>query len=228
MIRRAFFAGVISSVSFASTGCLSRFPSSSTEEDDEEDDDEDDDEDENENEDEDEFNPGVEQITGVGEGSGISFEVEPEWDYEYLKESDSVRIEYDAGDSSTMAFDTFGTLRAADHSSDRLQRILEDNSLTGTGINAGWGRVELTEIDMSTGEAESLQEAVTRDAPMAPKVYHSYHYDRDGSLISEPTVPFQDIVESVPRLIEISIRFPEKKYTAVLPVVCSKEWEQNE
>jgi len=218
MIRRAFLAGVVSSISLASTGCLSGSPSSSTEGT----------EQEQKKEQKDEFEPGIEQVMRLGGASGISFEEDPEWEYEYLEGSDRVRIQYDSGGSSTTAFGKFGTLRAADHCSDRLQRILEDNSLAGTGISAGWGRVELTEIDSSTNETVTLRKEITRDAPMAPKVYHSHHYARDGSPISEPAVPFEDIVETVPKLMEITILFPEKRYTAVLPVVCTKEWYKDE
>ena len=223
MIRRAFLAAGVSSISLVSAGCLFDSASPPTAEGNQ---------DRNETQDEEqettEFNPDVEQMTRLGDASGISFEVAPEWEYAYLEESNSVRIQYDTGDSSTMAFETFGTLRAADHSSDRLRQILEDNSLTGTGVSTGWGRVELREIETSTHETTSAQEEFTRDVPVAPKVYHTHHFARDGSLISEPTVPFEDLVEAVPRSTEVTVRFPEQSYTAVFPVVCTKDWTKNE
>ena len=223
MIRRAVLAAGVGSISLVSAGCL--FDSASAPS-------------ENENQKRDEtqdeeretaaFNPDVEQMTRLGDAPGISFTVTPEWEYAYLEENDSVRIQYDSGGSSTMAFGRFGTLRAADHSSDRLQRILADSSLTGTGISTGWGRVERSEIEPSTNETISPQEEFTRDAPVAPKVYHTHQYARDGSLVSEPAVPFADLVEAVPRSMEVTMRFPERSYTAVFPVVCTKDWTKNE
>ena len=223
MIRRTFLAGGIGSISLVSAGCLSGSASRSTAE-------------ENQGEEEKqgeeqapaEFDPDIEQVTRLGDAAGISFEVAPEWEYEYREENDSVRIQYDSGDSGTMAFGTFGTLRAADHSSERLQEIVEDNSLTGTGISTGWGRVEVSEIDISTNETALVQEDVTRDAPVAPKVYYSHHYARDGSLISKPDIPFADLVEVVPRSMAVTMLFPEKSYTAVFPVVCRKDWTKDE
>jgi len=222
MIRRTFLSGGTGLISLASAGCLSGSGSRSTEKGNQDGDEQQDEEQETED-----FNPDVEQVTRLGEASSVSFEVAPDWEYEYIEASDSVRIQYDSGDSSTMAFGKFGTLRAADHSSDRLQQILEDNSLTGTGISTGWGRTGLNEIDTPTNET-TVQEEVTRDAPMAPKVYHTHHYARDGSLISEPAVPFENIVEAVPNSMEVTMLFPEKNYTAVLPVVCTKDWVKNE
>ena len=223
MIRRTFLAGGIGSISLVSAGCLSGSASRSTTEENQEGDQK-----QGEEGDTAEFDPDIEQATRLGDAAGISFEVAPEWEYEYREENDSVRIQYDSGGSGTMAFGKFGTLRAADHSSDRLQRILADSSLTGTGISTGWGRVKRSEIEPSTNETTSAQEEFTRDAPVAPKVYHTHQYARDGSLVSEPAVPFVDLVEAVPRSMEVTMRFPERSYTAVFPVVCTKDWTKNE
>ena len=223
MIRRTFLAGGIGSISLVSAGCLSGSASRSTTEENQEGDQK-----QGEEGDTAEFDPDIEQATRLGDAAGISFEVAPEWEYEYREENDSVRIQYDSGGSGTMAFGKFGTLRAADHSSDRLQRILADSSLTGTGISTGWGRVKRSEIEPSTNETTSAQEEFTRDAPVAPKVYHTHQYARDGSLVSEPAVPFVDLVEAVPRSMEVTVRFPERSYTAVFPVVCTKDWTKDE
>ena len=223
MIRRTFLAGGISSISLASAGCLSGSASRSTAEESQEGDQK-----QGEEQEPAEFDPDIEQVTRLGDAAGISFEVAPEWEYEYHEENDSVRIQYNSGDSGTMPFGMFGTLRAVDHSSDRLQQILEDNSLTGTGISTGWGRLKMSEIDTSNSDTTLLSEEFTRDAPMAPKVYYTHHYTRDGSLISEPAIPFADLVEAVPRSMEVTMLFPEKSYTAVFPVVCRKDWTKNE
>lgn len=218
MTRRAFLAGVISSITLASAGCLTGPSITPTAEEKQQ-------EDEQNNK---EFNPDIEQVTRLGDAPGISFEMTPKREYEYLEESDRVRIQYDSGDSSTMPFGKFGTLRAVDHSSDRLQQILEDNSLTGTGISTGEGRVKSAEIDTSNSETAPVRAEFSRDVPRAPIVFHSHHYARDGSLISEPDITFEEIVATVPRSIDVTMRFPEKRYTAVLPGVCTKDWAKNE
>ena len=156
MGRREFLAGATSLICLTSTGCLSRFR---------------------------EFDPDVDPKKQLGEASGISFEVDPDWEYEYLEESDSVRIHFDGDDSTTMAFDEFAKLRAADHGSHRLQQMLEDNSLTGTGIQPGWGRIDLTEIETAGNTTDSLQEEFTHDPLWAPRVDNVHYYDRNGVLV---------------------------------------------
>lgn len=204
--RRTFLAGLGASSCLTSAGCLSTpSPSTTTEE----------------------FNPDVEPTTRLGTAPGISFEATPERDYEYLEESNRVRILYDSGDTSTVDFETWGTGRAASHAADRLHRLLEEKSLTGTGINIGKGRVELVDIDVPAGGDPPTQEEFTRGAPVCPQVFHFHHYARDGSLISKPEVSFQKLVDASPRSMEVTMLFPEKEYTAVLPVACSRTWQRN-
>ncbi|RXK51771.1 hypothetical protein [Halorientalis pallida] len=205
MIRREFLAGLGASVGVIYAGCLS--PSSTQTE---------------------EFTPDVEPTKRLGQAPGISFDAKPQEEYEYLEESDSVRIQYESGESSTFAFAWWGTARAAEHGADRLKRLLEDKSLTGTGISTGWGETELAAIDVPTDEDPPTQEEFKRGPPLCPKVRHLHHYARDGSLISKPDVSFSRIVEATPRSMEITMLFPEKAYTAVLPVVCSRTWQRNE
>lgn len=201
MGRREFLAGATSLICLTSAGCLSRFG---------------------------EFDPDIEPKKQLGEASGISFEVDPDLEYEYLEENDRVRIHFDGDDATTMAFDEFGKLRAAEHGSDRLQQILEDNSLAGTGIGSGWGRTDLTEIDTSGTTTNSLQEEFTQDPLWAPRVDHVHSYDRNGVLVYEPAVPFQDVVTVAPRSMEITILFSERNYTIFLPVICRKLWAKDE
>lgn len=214
MTRREFLVGAGSAISLAFAGCLSADNS---------------DEPSSENESDDEvFDPDVEPARRLGQGPGVSFEATPERAYEYLEASDRVQIRYDSGDTSVMAFDRWGTARATDHGADRLQSILNSKSLTGTGIGIGQGRVEVADIEVSSGEERPTQDEFKRAAPLSPSVYHSHDYARDGSLISEPDVPFQRIIEETPRSMEITMLFPEKEYTAVLPAVCHRTWSKNE
>jgi len=211
MIRRNVLSGVAVSVGLTTAGCLSGSAPTSRE-----------------GETTSEFDPDVEQITRLGAAPDIKFEVAPDSDYEYLEERNRVRLHYDSGDTSTMSFGRYGTHQAVEHGSDRLQRILDAKSLTGTGISVGQGEFDISDLTTSTPEDSSLQEEIVRDAPLAPMVFHSHHYARDGSLISEPSIAFQEIVEAVPRVMDISITFPEQNYRAILPVVCEKGWYKNE
>ncbi|MXR51125.1 hypothetical protein GRX03_05825 [Halovenus sp. WSH3] len=216
MTRRAFLTGVGSSICFAFAGCLATDnnddPSSKPAD---------------RREDE-EFTPDVEPVTRLGKAPSISFEAAPERAYEYLEADDSVRIHYDSGETSTMSFDRWGTARAVDHGSDRLQSLFENKSLIGTGISIGQGQVELSNIEVSSGGEQPTQEEFKWGAPLAPIGFHSHHYARDGELISKPDVPFQRLVEEAPRSMEITMLFPEKEYTAVLPVVCDRTWSKDQ
>lgn len=175
-----------------------------------------------------EFEPDIDEQKQLGEASGISFEVEPNRDYEYMEESNQVRIHFDGGDSTTMPFETFGVRRAAHHGSDQLEQILEANSVDGTGIGTGQGRVNLTEIDESPNGEDSLREEFNHDPLWGPKVYHTHYYTRNGRLQTEPAVPFEDIVAVVPRYMEVTVLFPERSYTVRLPVICKKSWSKDE
>ena len=209
--RRRILSGVAVVGGLATAGCLSGgAPSSRGEQDGSE------------------FDPDIEQRIQLGGASKSTLEIAPKDDYEYLAEEGKVRIEYDSGDTSTMSFGRYGTHQAVDHGTDRLQRLLESESMTGTGISVGRGGFEISELTTSTAEESPLSEEIKRDALLAPKVFHSHHHARDGSLISEPSISFQEIVEVIPRMMNITITFPEQQYQAVLLVVCKKGWYQNE
>jgi len=201
MSRREFLVGATSLVCLTSAGCLSRSR---------------------------EFDPDVDVKMQLGEASGISFEVEPDLDYEYLEESDEVRIYFEDSDSNTLPFETFGVLRAADHGSDRLEQILETNSVAGTGIGTGWGRVDLTEINTGPNGADSLQDEFSQDPLWAPNVSHTHYYTRNGRLNTEPEVPFEEIVAVVPRSMKITVLLSEKSHSVLLPVICKKSWHKDE
>ena len=175
-----------------------------------------------------EFDSAVEPTLRLGAASGLTFEVAPSREYEYLEANNSVRITWDAGDSSTMPFARWGTQRAVDHASDRLQTLLDEKSLTGTGISVGQGRFELSDIDVPADEEPPTDAEFKRAVALGPMVFHQHHYARDGSLLSEPDVDFQKIVANTPRVMEITVLFPEQEYTAILPVACDRGWIRDE
>lgn len=51
-----------------------------------------------------------------------------------------------------------------------------------------------------------------------------YHvYDRNGDHVETPSVSWDALVDAVPRAIAVTMLFPERGYTAVLPVLCEQE-----
>ena len=174
-----------------------------------------------------EFDPDVERVERLGAARSATIEAEPEREYEYLAESDSVRVEYDDGETGTMPFDEWGTRRATDHAVDHVHALLESESLTGTGVAVGQGEILLSELDRSSTDDSSTDPGVERDVPIGPLVSHQHHYSRDGDLISKPAVSFQRIVETTPRTVDVTMSFPQREYTAVLPVACRRTWIHN-
>jgi len=90
------------------------------------------------------------------------------------------------------------------------------------------GTVVLSEIDWAGTSSPPTEDEFSRDAEFGTKVYHLHHYDRNGGLLNEPSVSFDDVVSATSRKIEITIVFSEREYTAVLPVLCHRGWKQNE
>lgn len=171
----------------------------------------------------DDFDP-VESRRRLGAAAPITIDVNPERDYEYDADRDEVTT--DSG--TTMPFDEWGTRRATVHAADAVNEILDEASLLGEGISTGTGRADLDSLDEWAGDGRPAETEFERDLEVAPIVFHQHHYDRKGSLISKPEVSFDRIVEETPRSAEVTVRFPEKAYRAVLPVVCRRLWIRNE
>jgi len=170
----------------------------------------------------DEFDPDVEPVERLGAAPPVSIEAEPEREYEYRPESDSVRVEFDEGETATMPFDEWGTRRATDHAVDHVYSLLEAESLTGTSISVGQGRAVVSELDRTTAADAPPTPGFDRDVQIAPIVSHEHRYDRDGELVSDPSVSFDAIVEATPRTVDVTVLFPEREYAATLPVVCKR------
>lgn len=168
------------------------------------------------------FDPDIDPVTRLGGASSVSVEAEPIREYEYLEESDRVRIHYDSGQTSTMSFDEWGTRRATDHAADHVHTILTDESPTGTGISVGVGEVNLTDLDSTGTDQSATESAFEWDVNLGVTVSYEYLYSRDGDLISEPDISFQTVVDVTPRSAEVTMLFPQREYTAILPVVCRR------
>ena len=171
----------------------------------------------------DDFDP-VEPKERLGSGNPISLEADPERGYHYYEADDTVTT--DSG--AEMPFDEWGTRRATAHASDAVKEILLEQSLLVDGVTTGTGGTDLGSLDEWAGDDRPREEDFDRDLEISPIVAHQHHYDRDGNLISKPEIPFERIVEATPRAAEATVLFPERKYRAVLPVVCQRTWIRNE
>lgn len=169
-----------------------------------------------------------EQLNRLGGASPVAIESEPVREYEYIAEDDRVRLHYDSGETSTRPFTEWGTMRAAYHAANHIKSLLDAESLMGDGIDVGWGRLDFSEINWTEGDSTPTEDEFSRDADFAPMVSHLHHYDRKGNLISKPDVSFESITEATPRAIDVTMLFPEREYTATLPVLCERTAMQNE
>jgi len=139
--------------------------------------------------------------------------------------SEPVRLEYD--DGTDRSFAEQATNLAVDAAASRVERILEENALTGEGISVGWGRVDLADITVTDSE-QPTEDEFTRATNRGPIVHHRHHYARDGELISEPAVSFDDVVDGTPRSVSVTVTDTNRKYVATVPVMCDRGWIQNE
>lgn len=171
----------------------------------------------------DDFEPDVEPATRLGSAEQDSIEAKPEREYEYNEEHDTVHITYDSGRTNEMSFDEWGTRRATSAAESHIHSLLEKEQLLETGVSVGSGVAEVDELDENTSESE-----FDRAVSLGPIVRHSTLYSRDGTLIFEPEVEFETVVATTPRSIEVTMLFNEREYTAVLPVVCRRDWMQED
>lgn len=141
-----------------------------------------------------------------------------------LSLSESVQLDYD--DGTERSFPEQATNLAAESAAARVAEILERESLTGQGVSVGHGVVELADIDVTATE-QPTESAFNRATNRSPIVSHLHHYSRDGDLVSEPSVPFEAVVDETPRSVTVPVTDTTREYVAILPVMCDRNWIQN-
>lgn len=162
----------------------------------------------------DDFDP-IESKKELGATPGISIEVEPDRNYEYLEESDEIRFGWSG---ETMPMGEWGTERAAEEAADTVNDHLRENGIQDKYIGPGVNEVDRFDIEDAGGDPDDGE--FERDRPLGVTVQHTYTYERDGSLHSKPAIPFTDVVSATPRSVAVTIHLPDYQYRAVLPVVC--------
>lgn len=167
-----------------------------------------------------------ESISRLGSAAGVSIEADPEREYEYLEDEDRVRYEYDHGGTNEMAFDEWGTRRATEVAASHVASVLDEKDLEESGIAVGYGTVDRDDLDGADGDPESTE--FDRAIPFGVSVDHVTSYSRGGTRLTAPEIDFQSLVQATPKSITVTMRFDEREYTAVLPVICERLCVQDE
>lgn len=122
-------------------------------------------------------------------------------DFEYLPEKDAVRYlaRYDRGTPvySTMTFARWGRIQSADVGAERVREVLaaslDDMEGVGTGL---------------TNRGEGLTITVGLNTTR----------DRDGEVIREPSVGFEEVVSVTPRTVEATVRLADREHREAVDV----------
>jgi len=170
-----------------------------------------------------EFNPDIERSTRLGGADPLTIETRPERDYEYIDANDMVHIRYDSGETGKMPFAEWGTRQAAEAARTHVISIYEQEGLGEDGIGVGTGREVLNELDDPPPES-----AFHRAVAIGVKGRHMTLYSRSGKLLNEPTVDFETVVAATPRSADVTMLFDDRRYTAILPIVCERGWLKQE
>jgi hypothetical protein len=169
------------------------------------------------------FDPGIEPVTYLGDADPVSFNARPERRYESIDSNGMVQFRYNNGETDEMPFDEWATRRASDAARSYIIRLLDEHQIGNAGLSVGQSFGDLSEI---TGENDESE--FKRAVPLSIVVGHYTMFSRQGAVIDKPTVEFDAVVPVTPRAATVTMVFPERTYTAVLPVVCQRGWAKDE
>jgi len=159
----------------------------------------------------------MELIAQLGDAPYIAIEIEPSGNFEYLPEEDRIRT----GESSTLPFPEWATAQAADHARDNLISLLDKKSLLGDGVAVGSATVDFSNINWKENPPDTNE--FSQDGRFALIVPYTFNYDRDGNLVSEPNIPFNELVNETPREAKVTVVVSGRSYLATIPVICRQE-----
>jgi predicted small lipoprotein YifL len=176
-----------------------------------------------------ELDPPFEEQARLGEAPAMSFEVEPTHEYMYLPEEHAVRYETSGPQHVTheeqLSFAEWGTRRATHHAYERLQSLLETEFPDHDLITTWMGSLPVWEIADGTTEPQTPESEFKRAVELGLKVEYYHVYDANGELRRTPDIPWKTLIATVPRTMDVTMLFPERRYTAILPVQCRRELE---
>lgn len=174
-----------------------------------------------------ELSPPFEAVTEPGAGQPVSLEVEPTREYTYVPEDDAVRYETTGPERVThakrMPFEEWGTRRANEHAYQRLNSRLDEEFPDRQLVRTAMGHLPVWELTSGKNSAERSDLEFKRAVEIGLKVLYYHVYDHNGDRVETPHVSWDALVNSVPRAIELTMLFPEREYTAILPVLCEQE-----
>lgn len=125
-----------------------------------------------------------------------------------------------------MPFEEWGSQQATKHATEHVRSLLDRQALLGEYLTVGSGRIDVSKLTESNSPGPT-EPSIDGALDTGPIVYHVHHYDRQGNLVDQPAVSFQSVVEATPRSGAVTMLFPERAYTATLPVLCERTWVQN-
>ncbi|SDQ63674.1 hypothetical protein [Natronobacterium texcoconense] len=165
--------------------------------------------------------PDFETIHKIGEAEPIAIEAKPDREYEYIEAEETVRIQDSRGETRELSFDEWGTRQALSAAESHVISLLEDEDV-GSMIDVGIGGPGLSEVSNKDVDESDFD----REGESSIVVSHTTLYTQTGEKHDEPAIGFEYLVELIPTKIEVTMLFDEREYTAVLPVLCHREWAQ--
>ncbi|WP_049896460.1 hypothetical protein [Natrialba chahannaoensis] len=178
----------------------------------------------------------TERTLALGEAPPVSIEAAPDQEYEQSRDDNRVSIETETGETKEMAFAEWGTRQATSAAIDHVQTFFEEEGIVkGTVDGAEISETAMdVEPDAVTDEFFENEEAVDpsefeSEAAVVPVVRHTTMYSNEGELEYGsgenwgPQVDFETVVESTPQSAEVTVTFPERDDTSVVPVLCLRE-----
>lgn len=149
---------------------------------------------------------------GRADPISVTETVEPAAGTEYLPVDHDVRyvayVQIDDEDPperesayETISFEVWARGKCGGAANERVRAILREQLGAENTPGTSWGRNR-------EGDEDGIAVNVSLDTM----------YDRDGELLSEPTVEYETVLEVAPRAVEATIRYAEQEHTETIPV----------
>ncbi|ELY90645.1 hypothetical protein C483_11311 [Natrialba hulunbeirensis JCM 10989] len=178
----------------------------------------------------------TERALALGEAPPVSIEAAPDQEYEHSGDDNRVSIETETGETKEMAFDEWSTRQATSATIDHVQTLLEEEGIVKATVDGAEERETAIDVepDAVTDGFFDHEEAVDwteseSEVAVTPVVRHTTMYSNEGEIEYGsgenwgPQVDFETVVESTPQSAEVTVTFPERDDTSVVPVLCLQE-----
>lgn len=168
---------------------------------------------------------------GRAEPVSVEDEVDPAAGTEYLPEDHAIRyVAYRRAhdedpperDSAyeTQPFEEWARSKCANLGHQRVTEVVESRFESDQSAGFSWGRLRDAEESEDDSDGDDTDENDDADyVKLAVKVEIGTMCDRDGSIISEPTIEFEALRELTPESVTATVHFAGQTHTATFPVV---------